>query len=151
LKILPVQEVQSFWEFFYKISPNGAAEFNCPATEAALKIGVVNLDVLEVIKECQLLQDSYHLEVEAHGGLGHGLCHVSLKGLEEDIVSAIHYLRDTVEAVDGYVIAKHLPFSLRQRVNVWGDTPAHFFLLEGIKKKVDPNHVLNHRRFVGGI
>jgi glycolate oxidase FAD binding subunit len=151
MTILHSKEAQAFWDQFYTIGPNGAVRAVGKETEAALKIGVINLDVLNVIKECQLLQDSHHLVVEAHGGLGHGLCQVNLKGASEDIVSAIDQLRDVVSQLGGYVIVKHLPFSLRQKVNVWGEKPPYFFLLEGIKSKVDPNRVLNHRRFVGGI
>lgn len=151
LTILPQQEAQVFWHAFYQISPNGAASAPSQETKAALKIGVVNLDVLPIIQESQLLQDAKNIAVEAHGGLGHGLCHVYLKGAGEDILSAIHQLRASVTRLGGYVIVKHLPLALRQKIDVWGETPPSFFLLKGIKEKVDPNNVLNHKRFVGGI
>ncbi|MFC3883608.1 FAD-binding oxidoreductase [Bacillus songklensis] len=151
MMILQQKEAQGFWNTFYTIGPNGAERPAGKETEAALKIGVTNLDVLHVIKESQLLQDGHNLVIEAHGGLGHGLCQVHLKGASEDIVSAIHQLRHSVTQLGGYAIVKHLPFALRQKVNVWGDKPSYFFLLEGIKSKVDPNRVLNHKRFVGGI
>ncbi len=151
MTILPKHEAQVFWKEFYKISPNGAASTVSEETEAALKIGVVNLDVLHVIKESQLLQDTNNIVVEAHGGLGHGLCQVHLKGASEDILSAIDQLRASVTRLGGYVIVKHLPLALRQKINVWGENPSSFFLLKRIKEKVDPKHVLNHKRFVGGI
>jgi glycolate oxidase FAD binding subunit len=151
MTILPQQEAQAFWNEFYNISPNGAASTVSQETEASLKIGVVNLDVLHVIKESQLLQDANNVRAEAHGGLGHGLCQVHLKGASEDVVSAIDQLRASVTRLGGYVIVKHLPLALRQKNNVWGETPPSFFLLKGIKEKVDPNNVLNHKRFVGGI
>ncbi|WP_066318763.1 FAD-binding oxidoreductase [Bacillus sp. FJAT-29814] len=151
LKILSTEDALVFWNQFYQISPNGAADPDSPQTEAALKIGVVNLDVVNVISECQLLQDSHHVSVLAHGGLGHGLCQVNLKGPSDDIVSVINLLRNAAEQLGGYAVVKHLPFSLRQKVNVWGEKPSHFFLLEGIKTKIDPNRILNPSRFVGGI
>lgn len=151
MTIFQQTEAQSFWEQFYRIGPNGTKYVVSEEIEAALKIGVVNLDVLQVIKESQILQDSYNVAVAAHGGLGHGLCQVYLKGANEDIVSAINQLRDFVTRLGGYVIVKHLPLSLRQKVDVWGEKPSYFFLLEGIKSKIDPNRVLNHKRFVGGI
>jgi glycolate oxidase FAD binding subunit len=151
MTILPQQEAQAFWNEFYNISPNGAASTVSQETEASLKIGVVNLDVLHVIKESQLLQDANNVRAEAHGGLGNGLCQVHLKGASEDVVSAIYQLRASVTRLGGYVIVKHLPLALRQKNNVWGETPPSFFLLKGIKEKVDPNNVLNHKRFVGGI
>lgn len=147
IKILDGQAVQSFWNHFYSLSLNSPRD----STQASLKIGVVNMDVPHVIKESHLLRDIHNVEVEAHGGLGHGLCQVNLNGASEDVMSAIHELRESVAKLGGYVVVKHLPFALRQKVDTWGSKPKHFFLLEGIKSKVDPNRVLNPNRFVGGI
>ncbi|WP_026045650.1 FAD-binding oxidoreductase [Paenisporosarcina sp. TG-14] len=151
MSILSQQKAHIFWNQFYTICPNGADVLSGKKTEAALKIGVVNLDVLQVIKESELLKDPFGLMVEAHGGLGHGLCQVNLKGSSEDIVLAIHHLREFVTKLGGYVVVKHLPLNLRKKVDVWGDKPSYLFLLEGIKSKVDPNKILNPKRFVGGI
>jgi glycolate oxidase FAD binding subunit len=150
ITILDREESGSFWEQFYKIGPNGAAR-NQFQSEASLKVGVVNVNVPCVIMESQALQNSHNVLVEAHGGIGHGLCSVNIKGEDHDIVSAIEHVRNTVTELGGYVIVKHLPFHLREQVNVWGEKPSYFFLLEGIKAKIDPNRVLNHKRFVGGI
>ncbi|RFU64352.1 FAD-binding oxidoreductase [Bacillus sp. V59.32b] len=149
--IFQQKEAQAFWDKFYTIGPNGAVLAEGSEIEAAMKIGVINFDVLKVIKECQSLVDSGRLAIEAHGGLGHGLCQVNLKGSAEEIESAINHLRNSVAQLGGYSIVTHLPFSLRQKINVWGEKPSHFFLLEGIKAKIDPNRVLNNKRFVGGI
>jgi glycolate oxidase FAD binding subunit len=151
MNILSQDEAQLFWHRFYKICPNGAEVHTRKETEASLKIGVVNLDVLTVIRESEALKDSFNLQVEAHGGLGHGLCQVHLTGTSEDIVAAIHHLRTIATKLGGYLVVKHLPLSLRQKVDVWGEKPSYFFLLEGIKSKVDPNKILNPNRFVGGI
>lgn len=151
MDILSQEEAQNFWHQFYTICPNGAEDYTGKETEASLKIGVVNLDVLTVIRESEALKDSFHLQVEAHGGLGHGLCQVNLTGNSKDIVAAIQHLRNRITRLDGYVVVKHLPLALRQQVDVWGEKPSYFFLLEGIKSKVDPNRILNPNRFVGGI
>ncbi|TWI55251.1 FAD-binding oxidoreductase [Halalkalibacter nanhaiisediminis] len=151
LQILAEKEAQSIWDDFYKLAPNGLNTQQGEITEAALKIGVKNLDVLQVIKASQLLEEANNLTVFAHGGLGHGLCQVILKGASEDVMSAIESLKQSVKELGGYVVVKHLPLSLRQTTNVWGEKPAHFFLLDGIKTKVDPKRTLNHKRFVGGI
>lgn len=151
LTIYAQNEARNFWESFYKIGPNGAVYELKEETEASLKIGVKNLDVLKVIKESELLQDSYNLQIDAHGGIGHGLCTLHLRGASEDILSAIHQLRESVSQLGGYVIIKHLPFALRQKIDVWGQTPSYFILLEGIKSKIDPKRILNPKRFVGGI
>ena len=151
MNILSQNEAQKFWQQFYTISPNGAKVSTGKEIEASLKIGVVNLDVLTVIQVSEVLTNSFNVRVEAHGGLGHGLCQVHLTGTSEAIVAAIHHMRNSITRLGGYVVVKHLPLSLRQKVDVWGEKPSYFFLLEGIKSKIDPNRILNSNRFVGGI
>lgn len=145
------EKVAQFWKAFYEKMPSGNKPVFSQGIEASLKVGVVNLDILKVLQESELLRDSHNLRIEAHGGLGHGLCHVHLSGSSEDIESAIHHLRDFTKRLGGYMVIKHLPLALRQKVSVWGERPTYFYLLEGIKKKVDPNQILNPKRFVGGI
>ncbi|MDZ5472033.1 FAD-binding oxidoreductase [Bacillus sp. 31A1R] len=149
--LLKKQEAEDFWNRFYNIGPNGVNLVNQQQTEATLKIGVVNLDILTVLKESQLAADAFKLEIQGHGGLGHGLCQLHLKGTSEDVTAAIQHLREFVSTIGGYVVVKHLPFHLRQKVKAWGEKPAYFLLLEGIKRTIDPNQILNVNRYVGGI
>ncbi|MCM3570357.1 FAD-binding oxidoreductase [Neobacillus mesonae] len=151
ITILEQVKAHQFWDSAARIQPNGRNEAAEAKTRAALKIGVKNLDVLKVVKECHLHQDSLNLKVNAHGGLGHGLCKVDLTGAKEDVAAAIDSLRIFTEKLGGYAVFTHLPLVLRQQINVWGEKPAYFFLLDGIKTKVDPNRILNTGRFVGGI
>lgn len=152
IRILPQEEAKSFWQTFYTIGPNGAAPDPLgQEIEAAVKIGVVNLDVLHIVRESDLLQESCHVHIEAHGGLGHGLCQVYIKGESESVATAIERLRTAASGLGGYAVVKHLPFSLRKRIDVWGENPSYFFLLDGIKRKIDPNRILNNQRFIGGI
>lgn len=151
LKIFSNEEATVIWEKFYSIVPNGAFNSENMLTEARLKIGVVNLDVLKIVREAHLLQDSHNLFVEAHGSLGNGLCQVIFRGSGEDILDSITILREKATQLGGYAVVKHLPLSLREKANVWGDKPAYFFLHEGIKAKIDPNKILNPKRFIGGI
>lgn len=151
VEILEQESAKTFWKRFYTISPNGAIQNTSHETEASLKVGVVNLDVLQVIRQCEILRDSQNVLIEAHGGLAHGLCQVIIKGSKSDVLSAINDMRSFVKSIEGYVVLKHLPLELRQKIEVWGETPAHQFILEGIKSKVDGNRILNPKRFVGGI
>ncbi|MGG0716017.1 FAD-binding oxidoreductase [Robertmurraya massiliosenegalensis] len=148
IRILDQEKAVQFWDHFYNIGPK---ETESNETEATLKIGVVNLDVIHVMKECELLSDSHNLRIKGHGGLGHGLCQVHLSGASEDVEAAIKHLRKLVAEINGYVIIKHLPLELRREISVWGEKPSYFFLLEGIKEKVDPKKILNPKRFIGGI
>ncbi|WNS73769.1 FAD-binding oxidoreductase [Bacillus sp. DTU_2020_1000418_1_SI_GHA_SEK_038] len=149
LTILNQSEAQDFWKRFYELNlieqPSGKE------VAAVLKLGTVNLDVIKVLKEAVALQDLNNVAIEAHGGLGHGLCQATINGSKEDVVNTINEFRKTVGPLGGYVIVKHLPYSIRKEINVWGEKPTYFSLLEGIKTKVDPNRILNPKRFVGGI
>lgn len=150
--ILEMEEARSFWSAFYRIGPNG----NLPQpslTEivASLKIGVVNLDVLRILKEVDRLRDTYGVHIEAHGSLGTGLCHVYLQGTSEEIDRMILMLRRKATELNGYAIVNHLSLSMRRKISIWGEMPSFFFLLGGIKSTVDPNRVLNPKRFAEGI
>ncbi|MDN4523049.1 FAD-binding oxidoreductase [Fictibacillus sp. NE201] len=151
MEILQQEKAHAFWERFCILKPNGIQSSAEPETTVTVKISVTNLDVLQVLKESDLLQDSHNLVIHGHGGLGHGLCQVILEGTGDDILRAITYLRQFAESLNGYLIVTHLPFALRQQISVWGNQPSYFYLLEGIKAKVDPKRILNHKRFVGGI
>jgi glycolate oxidase FAD binding subunit len=149
LRSLSQNEATSFWDNFYHHQPNGLT--NVTTTEAVLRIGVVNLDVIKILQEAELIADACHVSIEAHGGLGTGICHLTIRGANEDILSAIQHIRKSAMNHGGYAIVKYLPFSLRKKINIWGEKNAAHFLYEGIKQKIDPNTILNKNRYVGGI
>ncbi|WP_026581207.1 FAD-binding oxidoreductase [Bacillus sp. J33] len=151
LKINSKEEADLFWSRFYHHAPNGTVKELPAETEASFKIGTLNLNALNVIKELELLRDLYNVSIESHGGLGHGLSQTTIRGAASDVAAAAANVRQIAQKSGGYAIAKHLPFELRKEISVWGEKPAYFFLLQGIKEKVDPNKTLNPNRFVGGI
>lgn len=149
LRSLSQNEANSFWDNFYHHQPNGLT--NITTTEAVLKIGVVNLDVIKILQEADLIGDTSHVSIEAHGGLGTGLCQMTIRGASEDVLSAIQQIRKSAVKHGGYAVVKHLPFPLRKKINVWGEKTAAYFLYEGIKQKIDSDKILNKNRYVGGI
>jgi glycolate oxidase FAD binding subunit len=149
LRSLSQNEAKSFWDNFYRQQPNGL--INVTTTESVLKIGVVNLDAIKILQGAELIADACHVSIEAHGGLGTGICYLTIRGATEDILSAIQHMRKSAVKHGGYAVVKHLPFSLRKKINVWGEKTAAHFLFEGIKRKIDTNIILNKNRYVGGI
>ncbi|MCM3595796.1 FAD-binding oxidoreductase [Metabacillus idriensis] len=147
--LLPQAEAELFWDAFYKTAPNGVRSKPGSVTEAALKIGVKNLDVFQIVKECAGMHKS--VSIEAHGGLGHGLCQVILRGSSNDLMNAIERIQQITAQLGGYTIIKHLPYALRHKTEVWGEKPSYFFLIQGIKSAIDPKSVLNYKRYLGGI
>jgi glycolate oxidase FAD binding subunit len=150
--VMHEEEARNWWDNFRHIGPNGYNdENNETEIQAALKIGSNNLDVLVHLHEAETLAEAHRVSMEGHGGLGHGISRIYAKGLPEDVVSYIHTVRAKAEERLGYAVYTHLPFALRETVSVWGEKPAHFALLEGIKQTNDPKRILNRKRFVGGI
>ncbi|MDR0137584.1 FAD-binding oxidoreductase [Metabacillus idriensis] len=147
--LLPQAEAELFWDAFYKTAPSGISSKPGSVTEAALKIGVKNLDVFQIVKECASMHKS--VLIEAHGGLGHGLCQVTLRGSSNDVMNAIERIQQITARLGGYTIIKHLPYALRHKTEVWGEKPSYFFLIQGIKAAIDPKSILNNKRYLGGI
>ncbi|SDH15975.1 glycolate oxidase FAD binding subunit [Alteribacillus persepolensis] len=151
LTVFSEDDAKQFWKRFYSAFPNSGAVPKEHATDAVVKVGVKNLDVLSVLNECAMLEDAHNVSICAHGGLGHGLCQIHVAGAQEDVLAAISSIRKTAVHLQGYAVVKHLPLALRQMIDIWGEKPSYFFLLEGIKKKMDPFSTLNPKRFIGGL
>jgi glycolate oxidase FAD binding subunit len=80
-----------------------------------------------------------------------GLMTVALSSPPESALAFVDQLRDQVSRSGGSVVALQVPEMLRGRVDVWGPLPNSTALMREIKKRFDPNHILNPGRFVGGI
>ncbi|RST58773.1 FAD-binding oxidoreductase [Siminovitchia terrae] len=146
-KVLSEEETRTFWKKLYENPINESSE----ELTASVKIGVVNMDVLHIIEETTQLESPRRLTIQAHGGLGHGLCRAVIKGEERLVIDAMIQLRSKAEESGGYATVTHLPYKQRKQIDIWGEKPPSFFLMERIKKTVDPNGILNPQRFLGGI
>ncbi|MCP3027499.1 FAD-binding oxidoreductase [Halobacillus sp. A5] len=149
VEVIHQQEAHHFWKTFKNLEPSGLTAPAFEETQAVIKIGSKNMDVYEIMKESAGIEAG--VKVEAHGGLGHGISYYTLSGPERKVISAIQHLRRTAEEKKGYAIVKHLPYHLRDEIDVWGKKTSYFFLFEGIKRTIDPKNTLNHQRFIGGI
>ncbi|WP_425710890.1 FAD-binding oxidoreductase [Fictibacillus sp. Mic-4] len=153
LIILQQHEAKKIWSTFAKLAPNPLRikEIDESNLEIGIKIGSKNIDVIELVEACHLMSLNKHVDVRVHGGTGHGITKAYVKGNTEAVLSYVRDIRSAGCNKGGYAIVEHAPYILRKHVNVWGDPPSYFSLLEGIKKAIDPNNVLNTQRFVGGL
>ncbi|MGP4078910.1 FAD-binding oxidoreductase [Pseudalkalibacillus sp. R45] len=150
--VLSPKESKEFWERFSNLQPNAPnVDQREGQVKAVVKISSKNMEVFDILKECRKLHQKNGVELEAHGGLGHGLSLVMLSGPTDAIKNTINQLREFVSTKNGYAVVKHLPFELRKEIDIWGDKPSYFFLFQGIKRKIDPENTLNYKRFIGGI
>ncbi|MYL31143.1 FAD-binding protein [Halobacillus halophilus] len=149
LEILHEEEAGKFWERFAVTVPNAHAEEKDLC--AVVKAGTKNMDVFTMMTTACDLGTSHLVDIEGHGGLGHGVSECVLRGQEDNVTAVIKGLRAEAEQKGGYAVIKHLPYHVREKMDVWGRKPGHFSLMEGIKKAVDPHGVCNLQRYIGGI
>jgi glycolate oxidase FAD binding subunit len=67
------------------------------------------------------------------------------------IIALIERLRARLHGTGGSVVALQIPDSLRGSLDVWGADPSALLLMREIKRRFDPNRILNPGRFVGSI
>ncbi len=66
----------------------------------------------------------------------------------ENMVST---LRAQLHELHGHLIVESASPLLKKNFNAWDDVGASFKLMQSLKRKFDPNNILNPGRFVGGI
>ncbi|NNV01745.1 MULTISPECIES: FAD-binding oxidoreductase [Bacillales] len=144
------EEAAEWWMRFARLPPSALSSGDGEET-MAIKIGSKNLDVLEIVKTCHELGERYDLAVQTHGGVGHGITRVYLRGNPAHFAAYLTEIRSLAESRGGYAVIQHATLKQRRELDVWGRQPAAFFLMEGIKRTIDPRRVLNPNRFIGGI
>jgi len=80
-----------------------------------------------------------------------GLLMVSVNSAPEIALSTMDRLRDRVESCGGSVVVIRTPEQLRGRIDVWGPARDSLPLMREIKRRFDPNYILNPHRFIGSI
>ena len=60
-------------------------------------------------------------------------------------------LRSKAAQHKGHVVLVDAPTDLKRNLDIWGPTPAAFFLMRRIKQQFDPHRLVNPGRFVGRI
>jgi glycolate oxidase FAD binding subunit len=90
------------------------------------------------------------------GDCGAGLVRLCVRGLaagavNEQLIGAVRELPRLVAADGGYVVVEAAPPDVKANVDVWGPPPSAFALLKALKRKFDPEGILNPGRFIGGL
>lgn len=80
-----------------------------------------------------------------------GLMMVSVAASSEGALDFLEWLRKRVGPSGGSVVVLRTPAALKGTIDVWGAERDSVPLMREIKRKFDPNRILNPGRFVGGI
>ncbi len=77
--------------------------------------------------------------------------YASAQGDDAALENFANQLRAKLHALHGHLIVENAPATLRKKINAWDDVGATLKLMQSIKRKFDPNNILNPGRFVGDL
>ncbi|MDE3187368.1 MAG: FAD-binding oxidoreductase [Acidobacteriota bacterium] len=115
-----------------------------------LKVSVLPSELCSISAELQQWAAAEALDI-ATVGQATGLMTVALHGAPDAEIALIERLRARLTDSGGSVVALQIPDSLRGRIDVWNCHSNALPLMREIKRRFDPNRILNPGRFVGNI
>jgi glycolate oxidase FAD binding subunit len=115
-----------------------------------LKVSLLPSDVCPVTTELQqwAVREGAEISIVAQAP---GLMAVALKSSPDAAIAMIKHLRGRLHGSGGSVVAQQFPEALRDGLDVWGCDSNAPPLMREIKRRFDPNRILNPGRFVGNI
>lgn len=115
-----------------------------------LKLGMLPSEVCAVAEEVSWWagKNATYMEAVAQAN---GLMTVALKAAPDAALALVEQLRTRVARGGGSVVAQQVPKALRRQLDVWGCTLNALPLMREIKRRFDPNRILNPGCFAGGI
>ena len=114
-----------------------------------LKISILPSETCALIAELQQWAAAEQIGIEIVAQ-AHGLMTLSLKSSPE-LEKIINRLRVRLANSGGSVVVQQIPDTLRGNIDLWGCTSNALPLMREIKRRFDPNRILNPGRFVGNI
>lgn len=117
---------------------------------AVLKISALPAEICAVIACVQQWASTERREVSIVAQAT-GLIFLTLPEGQNSVLELIELLRQWLRKRAGSVIAIQIPEPLRGHIDVWGCESNALPLMSEIKRRFDPNRILNPGRFVGGI
>jgi glycolate oxidase FAD binding subunit len=115
-----------------------------------LKVSLLPGDLCTVAAELQEWATKNDMEIGL-AAQATGLTTVALKSTPSAAIALTEHLRRRLKASGGSVVARQIPEELRGSVDAWGCDSNALLLMREIKRRFDPNRILNPGRFVGNI
>jgi glycolate oxidase FAD binding subunit len=125
-------------------------ELNNGKGAVILKVSLLPGDLCTVTAELQEWATRNDMEI-ALVAQATGLMTVALKSTPSAAIAFIEHLRRRLKASGGSVVARQIPEELRSSMDAWGCDSNALLLMREIKRRFDPNRILNPGRFVGNI
>ncbi len=120
------------------------------ASAIVLKVSLLSSDVCPVSTELLqwAIKNGVEIDVVAQAT---GLMTVALKSAPGAAVALIEHLRWRLKEAGGSVVVLKFPEALHGGLDVWGCDSNALPLMREIKRRFDPNRILNPGKFVGNI
>jgi glycolate oxidase FAD binding subunit len=152
-EILRNEWAAALWRSVGELMPhaNGSESL---AAKIAVKVSTLPDQAAAAIQMIHRLAEELGIEALIHGGTGTGITLAVLQPKQDQWAIAkelIEKIRQRIEGRLGYVVILHAPSFFKERISVWGKTPAGLFLMRKIKEQLDPEGRFNPGRWVGGI
>ena len=133
---------ETVWQAQQEVNDSGGA--------VILKASMLPGDLCAVSTELQQWAAKNGIEVNLVAQAT-GLVAVALKSTPSAVITLIDHLRGRLKASGGTVVARQIPQELRGSLDAWGCDSNALPLMREIKRRFDPNRILNPGRFVGSI
>jgi glycolate oxidase FAD binding subunit len=119
------------------------------AEALVLKVSVLPSEICDVSERLNAWSgDAAATEIVAQAT---GLMIVSIIAASETATSMLERLRTRVTQSGGSVVVLQVPDPIKGQIDVWGPNRGTLPIMEEIKRRFDPNRILNPGRFVGSI
>lgn len=115
-----------------------------------LKVSLLPNEICAVLSELRHWTAAEGMEVSAVAQAS-GLMTVAVRPAAHALITVVDRLRAKLRTSGGSVVALQIPGTLRNHLDVWGCESNALPLMREIKRRFDPNCILNPGRFVGGI
>jgi len=140
-EILGEESHQRLWE--------EVRDFGCGDTGVLYRMTVPAGSVAEILAAVdRLIESGRHARYAAHPAVGS--VYVSTTG-DRAGLEWFPKLAELARAHKGHAITAAAPFGLKQSIDIWGPAPPGLALMREIKRRFDPQGMLNPGRFVGGL
>lgn len=126
-----------------------------PATLAVAEATLYELRLLpsqieEALNKMRALATAHEVQGALFARAGQSVWGV-LTGSDEGVARTIEMGRVWITAQRGYLVAQHVPPSLKDRISVWGPIRSDFGVMQRLKAQFDPHGIMNPGVFVGGL
>ncbi|GCE20991.1 FAD-binding oxidoreductase [Dictyobacter kobayashii] len=137
------QEQDRFWQM---ASLQMQSALSC---KISIPVARMAATVRQIEETCQ--SQNLIANIVAHAG--NGILYVELGPYDAEtrLTDAITEMRNYAQMSKGSLILERCPTRLKQRLSVWGEPRADFYLMKRLKQQFDPQGLFVRGRYLGGL